>query len=446
MAQLTVQIWYDGQWHNAAYIQVTDTDAGVTGTMSITYQLSYVLENFDHKGSRAISARYPVEAPTEIHETRWPAFIDDIIPSGHARRRLVERFNLGRLTERQQDFELLKKHTVAPIGNLRIRESVPEEQTDPRTFPIQDVIERDYYFVDYAYEKGAASGGASGAGGEAPKFLIRLNSNNEVWIDTLQNDALNTDIGYLIKFPRNRASEKDKLILKAEWAYYHFAAELGFDTIDVTKMRWFNGDEFGRIDPKPSLWLPRFDMGYQSPAIQRYGMESVYSLLNANPGSNQLHIDALKAIDNYLKQFDNYDAQAVCNEYLKRDLLNIILGNSDNHCRNIAIIKYPNKVGLSPIYDLAPMKIDDEGIVRTTRWGKLERGGEFEWEAICNLVAKELENVDEIDCLNALKELASALTSTKQKLQSYGLEESFLELPVLGFNHIEDKLTRWKLL
>ncbi|PRW95591.1 toxin HipA, partial [Pseudomonas fragi] len=58
-------------------------------------------------------------------------------------------------------------------------------------------------------------------------------------------------------------------------------------------------------------------------------------------------------------------------EYLRRDLLNKILGNSDNHGRNISIIRGDDSLRLAPIYDLAPMVMDDAGISRSTKWPRL---------------------------------------------------------------------------
>ncbi|WP_258018918.1 HipA domain-containing protein [Yersinia kristensenii] len=70
-------------------------------------------------------------------------------------------------------------------------------------------------------------------------------------------------------------------------------------------------------------------------------------------------------------------------EMIQRDLLNIAFGNSDNHGRNTALIKRPEAIWLSPLYDFVPMKADPEGIVRVTQWGSpYEEGGNFNWQAI----------------------------------------------------------------
>ena len=57
-------------------------------------------------------------------------------------------------------------------------------------------------------------------------------------------------------------------------------------------------------------------------------------------------------------------------EYLRRDILNAALRNTDNHSRNTAFLK-PSEgtAALSPLYDFAPMFLDPEGIARSSRWG-----------------------------------------------------------------------------
>ena len=69
-------------------------------------------------------------------------------------------------------------------------------------------------------------------------------------------------------------------------------------------------------------------------------------------------------------------------EYMRRDLLNQILGNSDNHGRNTSILRTEQGMSLAPIYDLAPMVMDDEGVTRTTKWPKqIEMAGQVDWKA-----------------------------------------------------------------
>ncbi len=68
---------------------------------------------------------------------------------------------------------------------------------------------------------GAISSGATGAGGEAPKLLIRVSQDQQVWIDTYQNSFDEPDQHYLVKFPRNNRSAIDCDILRTEYHFYH---------------------------------------------------------------------------------------------------------------------------------------------------------------------------------------------------------------------------------
>jgi len=46
----------------------------------------------------------------------------------------------------------------------------------------------------------------------------------------------------------------------------------------------------------PSLWLPRFDVNVQKNQLERFGLESVYSLLEKEAGSFLNHFDVIKQL------------------------------------------------------------------------------------------------------------------------------------------------------
>ena len=63
-------------------------------------------------------------------------------------------------------------------------------------------------------------------------------------------------------------------------------------------------------------------------------------------------------------------------QYVARDLLNIVFGNSDNHGRNISFIKAEGNITFALIYDFTPIKADPEVISRLFRWERgCEQGG-----------------------------------------------------------------------
>ncbi|MGL5775775.1 MAG: HipA domain-containing protein, partial [Aeromonas veronii] len=316
-------------------------------------------------------------------------------------------------------------------------EKVPEQsRIAQRRFPLMMVLERDTDFLEYAQQMGAASGGATGAGGEAPKLLLRQTPEQEVWIDTFQDDPHCLDAFYLVKFPRNNRSAIDQDILRAEYHYYQELNALGVDTIPVHGMRLEEGDKY------PSLWLPRFDVAEQDGKLIRFGVESIYSVMGAAPGSDLNHLDVLATLlplleDEARLRRTHFDSAAFVIEWVRRDLLNVVFGNSDNHGRTTALLKSGTGIWLAPVYDFAPMKADPEGIRRTTQWGLgLEEGGEFDWVAIAQHLSRW---ADSDILLTALTELAQRLKGLKGRLELRGVPEAILQMPTFNFNTLDDR-------
>ena len=103
---------------------------------------------------------------------------------------------------------------------------------------------------------------------------------------------------------------------------------------------------------------------------ERVAVESVYSLADTLvPGSYLGHLDAIEALVRVWRVSGQEEAiPGLLNEYLMRDLLNQVVGNTDNHGRDTAILRDRDGVRLSPIYDLAPMVMDEQGVTRATKW------------------------------------------------------------------------------
>ncbi|WP_234418409.1 hypothetical protein [Dongshaea marina] len=171
---LTIQTYIAGEWLDTASLQIDDPGAGRAGEIKMAYLKSYALKFYGEYGYEAVSLNRPVELMVTYSKSHWFAFLDDIMPSGAARKYWISHLGLSGLTSDQQDFALLEKGTIAPVGNLRIKESLPmlpEGSTlTTRRFPELDVIERDSHFLEYAQSMGAISGGATGAGGKPQNF------------------------------------------------------------------------------------------------------------------------------------------------------------------------------------------------------------------------------------------------------------------------------------
>ncbi|MEJ6656788.1 MAG: HipA domain-containing protein, partial [Pseudomonas sp.] len=301
----------------------------------------------------------------------------DIIPAGHAKKSLLKRFIDEKPPETDLDLFLLGRCTPSPIGNLRVKESVEAlENTGAEAFARQEVVERTNDFLEYAYEAGAALGGATGAQGEAPKLLLAEGRDGMFYADAMLDDPL-VQAHSLVKFARNKVTENDKNILRAEYHYYKAVSSLGLNTVSTDGLSLEEAE-------RPSLWMPRFDRIVDGESVERIPVESVYSLLgNTEPGSRLKHEVVLsKLIELWCSSGQAGEVQELIFEYIRRDLLNRILGNSDNHGRNTSVFRYRGRFDLAPIYDLAPMVLDAEGVTRATKW-EAERKGSPMWREIC---------------------------------------------------------------
>jgi len=192
----------------------------------------------------------------------------------------------------------------------------------------------------------------------------------------------------------------------------------------------------------PSLWLPRFAIAFVENRKVLYGLESVYSLMQKAPGSYLNHFDIIHCLIEKLNLAEA-ERESLVIEWVKRDMLNIAFGNSDNHGRNSAILKKTSGMWLAPVYAFAPMKADPEGVVRTTQWGSpYEEGGHYNW----HLIAQRLNYlVSEKRLLEALRILAKKLTGLKARLAQRGVPASILEMPGVGFNFLDERIAGWKL-
>lgn len=429
MSLVTLEVLLDGAWRRAATLEFPYEAQGAKGQCHFEYDFAYFESWFgSDRSDVTASCGLPLEFGPST-SARWPAFLDDIRPLGSARRWWLNRLRLDDVDA--SDLRLLRMGTVAPIGHLRIQESLPEERLAPRQFPLQAVVEREHDFIAWAADHGAQVGGATGAGGESPKLLLRREANDQVWIDVWQDEPANTAAHVLVKFPRAK-TERDRLILRSEYVYYRALERLGIDTIRGEGLELHEGTN------GPSLWLPRFDVRRKEGREVRLGVESTYSLLSAQPGVRLRHVDVLAALRKLVKA---EDWPRLLLEYVKRDVLNLVFGNSDNHGRNTSVLKSADSVWLAPVYDFAPMKMDLEGIARSTTWDVFERGGDVNWPGV-------LASFGEHEAMlrTGLAELAARLVDLPKLLRELELPDETLHFPSLGLMQTAERLRKWGLL
>ncbi|HEY0287558.1 MAG TPA: HipA domain-containing protein [Pseudomonas sp.] len=441
MYSLTLQLYLQGDWHDAIRLDFENPEAGLLSPCSFAYDQHYLVDHLnalERPTAQSVSATLPLG--WDLWRTpQAPAFLHDILPAGAARRFLLARLSIPAGETTQADLLLLGRCTPAPVGHLRIKQSVEAMLKGASMgFSRQEVITRDSRFLEYAYEQGAAVGGATGAGGEAPKLLLAEDSQGLLHPDaTLPDDQVHQH--WFVKFSRNKANENDRTVLRSEFCYYQALNRLGINTITADGMSL----EEAR---KPSLWMKRFDRRIDAQGVSRLAVESVYSLAGiTRPGSYMTHVGAVQALASAWSANDQQsEVPALVSEYIRRDLLNQILGNSDNHGRNTAILRDEQRLDLAPIYDLAPMVMDEEGVTRTTKWPEqIERAGEVDWVAACEAL-KQWANPETL--LAGLKADAQRFLALPDLLSDIGLPQATFKHPRIALNRLDATLKRWGLL
>ena len=446
MSKITLQCWLKNAWHDAAVLTVQNPEQGRSGSAELEYLPDYVARFIDIPAAQ-LGFEYPVDFfPHQCDH--WPAFLLDIFPLGAARRVICLRIGLSNPGSLSHDFQLLRDHCPSPVGNVRVKESVSNNPAPAIGFPMEDVLKRDTNFLDYARDHGATIGGATGAGGEAPKLLVSLGNDGLYYPSGSIDESLCRE-HFLVKFPRHSSSLNDQIILEAEARYYQILDRMShLESIntdpDGLPSIFFAADNRQGIS-KPSLWLKRFDAN----AGQRVGLESLYSLQGViEPGQTVQHLDYLNTLCRYwtIRNQETHIPKLV-SDYIKRDLLNVVLGNTDNHGRNTAILKTDTDIQLAPVYDLAPMCMDSEGMTRTSRWGSQELGGNFDWHGICDDAATVHNSLSSEDLWQSLQDFTrDDLIHIPELAREYKLPESVCHHPGINLNGLEKRLQNWGLL
>lgn len=280
------------------------------------------------------------------------------------------------------------------------------------------MVERGEAFIDYARAHGAPVAGSSGAQGDAPKFLLTQDHNGRWHADGSLPDHRAMK-HWLVKFPRGKAAS-DRAVLRNEARYPGIARELGLCVHELP-----NWD-------RDALFVPRFDRVAGEPTsqadadtgsgVQRLGLESLCSLCGVSDfgvGISQQRL--CRAIARYSSAVD----QDLL-EYLRRDILNLAMGNPDNHARNTAMLKHLNgEQRLSPLYDFAPMILDDQGIARVCRWDGAEQAGQPQWEPIIDQLAELGPSVDWLR--SELAEFGTRLRSLPETMARHHVDSTLIE-------------------
>jgi serine/threonine-protein kinase HipA len=416
----TLEIYRGGAWQAAAILTPTDERAGLEGASRFEYRVEYAADFAGAETSAAagLSCRYPADFQ-QYRLDHWPPFVLDLLPSGYGRQQWLEQLELR--DGPTADWPLLLHGTAYPPGNIRVAEAVAAKDTntlvptasgdvvamkDHPGFARADVIARNEAFVEYAFQHGIYAAGASDVQGVAPKLLL-ARDHHGIWHaeGRLADPAVESH--WLVKRPRGARAD-DRKVLRNEAAYMRVADRLGLEV--HAELEW----------EEDNLFVPRFDRCVRDGDVERYGMESLYSAAGvAEYGARISHEVLCDAIEAYCT-----DPDANLLEYLKRDVVNVVMGNKDNHGRNTALLRHETgTVKLTPLFDFAPMYLDPEGIARVCRWsGDAETAGDPDWGKVIELFPGR-----EAALTHALRDFGVQLQQLPDIMRDCGVDDDIIE-------------------
>lgn len=440
MESITLQIHSDGHWHDALLVSFDSRKDSLRSRCITHYLPDYLVDQSIQLGTvkaPAVSANLPLE--WDIRREIAPAFLHDIIPAGAGRRHILP----GTVVPpgMSLDLFLLQQFTAAPIGNMRIKsaaEALHPASKVPGGATRAEVVQEGMGFLDRALESGCPIIGALGAGGIAQKMLLVEDASGRLYPEGAVRDA---DVcrHWFVKFPRNKATQLDRDILHSEYCFYRALGQLGVDTISAEGLSY----EAAKV---PTVWMQRFDRKVSLGGVERIAVESIYSLCGiSNRGSFLNHFDVVDRLaETWIAAGQESEIPDMISEYLRRDLINQVVGNTDNHGGNISILRSKERVSFAPVYDLAPMVLDAEGIVRITRWPiAMERLGSVDWAAVC---ARFVHWANPEWLFDRLQADARLLLALPDLLQDLGLPHGVWRSPMIPLRCLEDTFRRWKLM
>nr|WP_255537805.1 HipA domain-containing protein [Motiliproteus sp. SC1-56] len=290
---------------------------------------------------------------------------------------------------------------------------------------MRTVVSRQEHFIEYAFQNGAYTSGASDVQGAAPKFMLVEDAGGRFHAEgALPDDQVMSS--WLVKFARGKKTAADRQVLKNEAAYMRVAKKLGLKVFK--ELIWEND----------TLFIPRFDREPGQP-IKRLAMESLCSLAEISDYGVAIPQEDLCEA---LAKFSSDPTREVL-EFVKRDVVNVVMGNKDNHARNSAVFRLENgEVTLTPLFDFAPMYLDPEGIARVCRWqGDAEVAGSPQWDKVMDRLPS---GVDVQAIRKALREFGEKIGTLEKVMREAGVDEDIIEHRKMSFAAHADQLMSLK--
>ena len=368
----TIETYQNGRWIAAAEF---DPVGKGPYTATFEYRMDYVFG----ENPLPVSFALPVAADRlgldeEGEAPPCPAFLLDLVPQGRGRKYLAQELKLD--DSERHDLLLAQYGAFNPIGNLRLdtavqfyRERAAQQASEKEQgFTLEEILARKEEFLEHIWIHAMLTAGTTGVQGAAPKFLMTQNTEGLWFADAALPDDKAAK-HWLVKLPRG-VHETDYTVLRNEAAYLRVAERCGIRTGGEPQFH------------KDMLFVQRFDriVDQAGPRLlHRLHQESLASLAGVHGfGLPTSLFDLAVAFRRHVT-----DPVGETAEFIKRDILNMAMRNTDNHARNTAVQRLPNgTVQLTPVFDFAPMYMDREFITRSCKW-RIDNGPELaDWEEI----------------------------------------------------------------
>jgi len=263
----------------------------------------------------------------------WPSYFQNLLPEGHNRDRLA----LERRCSPDDEFELLAAAGHDLMGAIEVepvplRAGIPDTVRHWHTALGLDVLEPG--FVESPVEDAAALPGAVtkfSAVQDGRRYVVR------------RHGAAGS---FILKLPSTRHPD----LVANEAAGYQLCAALGLDCAEAQIIARVDADLPEQLPFDEILAVRRFD---RAPNGQRVHIEEFAQVLQYEPkrkygqGLMRDYPDMLRVLD----RLSSRPAQDV-QEFVKRFVAFILMGNVDAHLKNWALI-YPDGIApmLAPLYD-----------------------------------------------------------------------------------------------
>lgn len=404
-----IEIFHEGQWREAAQASFSDVvRSGFRPNDCVfEYDLAYAFGDAPSPVSLAI----PVDADRHVGKA-WPTFLYDLVPQGNGRRFLLDHLKLP--DAQASDLPLLCAGAFNPIGRLRIREAVQyyEQHVERHElvaegFAFDELLARSPDFHEMMMVHGMLAAGGTGVQGVAPKYLLTQGHDGKWFPDAALPDG-QAQRHYIVKRPRG-PSEADRKVLRNEARYMEVAHRFGIRTFDLPTLH------------EDMLFIPRFDRRAEDGRVLRFHQESVASIAGlAGFGTQANQFELLKAIRSVV---DEPVEETI--EFIRRDVLNLAMRNTDNHARNTAVQTVDGITRITPLFDFAPMYLDPEGITRSARWYHLETRRELRsWEDILEHLA--LPETERSQVVEALVRFGEQLAALPDCMREVGVDDDIV--------------------